>query len=100
MLSFSRYGLPSAVVPNGLTPLLGVYGRAKNRFPLLVTFSHPVDWVVTYPSIDVNGEDGTIQAGEYAKGDTATLFVYADKGNVPVSISLVVRLCVHNNSVS
>lgn len=52
----------------------------------MVTFSHPVDWVVTYPSNDVNGEDGTIQAGEYAKGDTATLFVYNEAGNVDVSI--------------
>jgi hypothetical protein len=33
----------------------------------------------------VNGEDGTIQAGEYAKGDTATLFVYQDEGKVDVS---------------
>ena len=64
---------------------MDIYGKAKNRFPLLVSFAHPVDWVVTLPSIDVNGEDGTIQAGEYAKGDTATLFVYADKGNVQVS---------------
>ena len=77
-----RYGLPPAVVPQGLTPLLDIYGKAANRFPLLVSFSHPVDWVVTLPSIDVNGEDGTIQAGEYAKGDTATLFVYTAKGGV------------------
>jgi len=31
------------------------------------------------PSQDVNGEDGTIQAGEYAKGDTATFFVVPDE---------------------
>lgn len=43
--------------------------------------------VVTLPSQDVNGEDGTIQAGEYAKGDTATLFVYQDEGKVDVSCS-------------
>jgi hypothetical protein len=34
------------------------------------------------PNNDANGEDGTIQAGEYAKGDTATLFVYTDPGHV------------------
>mmetsp|Transcript_5263 Transcript_5263/g.7349 ORF Transcript_5263/g.7349 Transcript_5263/m.7349 type:complete len:271 (+) Transcript_5263:96-908(+) len=76
------YGLPQAIVPNGLVPLFEIYGRGKNRFPLAVTFSHPVDWVVTLPSNDVNGEDGQIQAGEYAKGDTATLFVNEEAGHV------------------
>ncbi len=46
---------------------------------------HPVDWVVTLPSQDVNGEDGTIQAGEYGKGDTATFYVYSEGGKVAVS---------------
>jgi hypothetical protein len=66
----------------------------------MVTFSHPIDWVVTYPSNDVNGEDGTIQAGEYAKGDTATLFVYNEPGHVEVRImAKLVKLliCVHAN---
>ena len=40
---------------------------------------------MTLPSQDVNGEDGTIQAGEYAKGDTATLFVYQEEGKIDVS---------------
>ena len=44
--------------------------------------NHPLSWVVTLPNNDVNGEDGTIQAGEYAKGDTATFFVYEDAGHV------------------
>lgn len=78
------YGLPGPIVPQGLTPLASIYGKGKNRFPLLVTFSHPPDWVVTLPSIDINGEDGTIQAGEYAKGDTATLFVNSELGHVKV----------------
>jgi hypothetical protein len=65
-----------------MVPLLEVWGKGKNRFPLLVLMNHPITWVVTLPSIDVNGEDGTIQAGEYAKGDTATLFVYQDEGHV------------------
>lgn len=77
------YGLPPVTkVPNGMKPLLEVYGKGKNRFPLLVLMSHPLTWVVQLPSNDVNGEDGTIQAGEYAKGDTATFFVYSDEGHV------------------
>lgn len=80
----ASFGLPPALVPDGLTPLLHIYGKGANRFPILVEFSHPVDWVVTYPNNDANGEDGTIQAGEYAKGDTATFFVYTDPGNVKV----------------
>ena len=77
------YGLPGvASVSDGMTPLLEIYGKGKNRFPLLVTFNHPLSWVVTVPSNDVNGEDGTIQAGEYAKGDTATLYLYTDPGKV------------------
>ncbi|KAL3943612.1 MAG: hypothetical protein SGBAC_002321 [Bacillariaceae sp.] len=77
------YGLPPAAKPpNGLNPLLEVWGKGKNRFPLLVLMNHPITWVVTLPSNDVNGEDGTIQAGEYAKGDTATFFVYQEPGHI------------------
>uniref|UniRef100_A0A7S2Y714 PsbP C-terminal domain-containing protein n=1 Tax=Entomoneis paludosa TaxID=265537 RepID=A0A7S2Y714_9STRA len=77
------YGLPSvSSVADGMTPLLEIYGKSFNRFPILVTFNHPITWVVTIPSIDANGEDGTIQAGEYAKGDTATFFVYDEPGHV------------------
>jgi len=77
------FGLPPAPkVPDGFSPLLEVYGKGKNRSPLLVTFSHPLSWVVTLPSNTVNGEDGTVQAGDYGKGDTATFFVYTDAGNV------------------
>ena len=72
-------------IADGFSPLLEIWGKGKNRDPLLVQFAHPLDWVVTLPSQDVNGEDGTIQAGEYAKGDTATFFVYAEPGKVEVS---------------
>lgn len=76
-------GLPVGAKPaDGQTPLLHIYGQGKNRFPILVTFTHPLSWVVTYPSNDVNGEDGTIQAGDYGQGDTATFFVYEEKGHV------------------
>lgn len=72
----SNYGLPPmATVPDGFSPLLEIYGRGRNRDPLLVEFAHPSDWVVVLPNNDGNGEDGTIQAGQYAAGDTATLYV-------------------------
>lgn len=77
------YGLPPlGPVPNGFTPLLELYGKGRNRFPVLVSFIFPLSWVVTLPSNDANGEDGTVQAGEYAKGDTATFFLYSDLGHV------------------
>ena len=69
----------------GFTPLLEVWGKGKNRTPLLVNFAYPLDWVLTLPSQDINGEDGTIQAGEYAKGDTATFYVTEDAGKIDVS---------------
>uniref|UniRef100_A0A7R9WJF7 PsbP C-terminal domain-containing protein n=1 Tax=Pseudictyota dubia TaxID=2749911 RepID=A0A7R9WJF7_9STRA len=76
-------GLPAmGKVPDGFSPLLELWGKGANRFPLLVNFAHPLDWVVTTPSLDLNSEDGTVQAGEYGKGDTATFFVYEDEGNV------------------
>lgn len=77
------YGLPALdKTPDGMTPLLAIYGKGKNRDPLLVTFAHPNSWVVTLPSNDVNGEDGTVQAGNYGAGDTATFYVYAEPGRV------------------
>lgn len=81
----SSYGLPALKnVPNGYSALAEIYGKAANRSPLLVAFGFPIDWVVTLPSQDVNGEDGTIQAGEYAKGDTATFFVVPSTGKVDI----------------
>lgn len=77
----ASFGLPGLVnVPNGYSALAEIYGKAANRSPLLVAFGFPLDWVVTLPSQDMNGEDGTIQAGEYAKGDTATFFVVPNAG--------------------
>jgi hypothetical protein len=79
----SGFGLaPYDSVPDGFSVLAEIYGKGKNRFPLLVTFAHPLSWVVTLPSNNVNGEDGTIQAGEYNKGDTATFYVYSEAGHV------------------
>lgn len=77
------YGLPAYdKVPDGFSPLLEIYGKGSNRFPVLVTFAHPLSWVVTLPSNDKNGEDGTVQAGDYGKGDTATFFVYEPAGHI------------------
>jgi len=76
MTEIYSYGLPGiSGLPKGFSALAEIYGKGANRSPLLVAFGFPLDWVVTLPSQDVNGEDGTIQAGEYAKGDTATFFV-------------------------
>lgn len=73
------YGLPTITsVSDGFSPLLELWGKGKNRSPLLVQFTYPSEWVVTLPSQDVNGEDGTIQAGQYSAGDTATLYVMED----------------------
>jgi hypothetical protein len=81
----TAFGLPPYATPpaDGFVPILETWGKGKNRFPLLVTFAHPLSWVVTLPSNTVNGEEGTIQAGDYGKGDTATLYVYTDQGAVP-----------------
>lgn len=81
----SAYGLPQLKdVPGGFSPLLELYGKAKNRKPLLVEFLFPSDWVVVLPNVDVNGEEGTIQAGQYSAGDTATFFVVKDAEKVEV----------------
>jgi len=79
----SSYGLPAlSGLPSGFSALAEIYGKGFNRSPLLVAFGFPLDWVVTLPSQDANGEDGTIQAGEYAKGDTATFFVVPNAGKI------------------
>jgi hypothetical protein len=79
----ASYGLPGlSNIPNGYSALAEIYGKGGNRSPLLVAFGFPIDWVVTLPSQDVNGEDGTVQAGEYAKGDTATFFVVPNESKV------------------
>lgn len=79
----ASYGLPAlSGVPKGFSALAEIYGKGGTRTPLLVAYGFPIDWVVTLPSQDVNGEDGTIQAGEYAKGDTATFFLVPNEKKV------------------
>lgn len=86
------YGLPAPPkTPDGFFPVLEVYGKAvaatsENKAattlePLLVSFNSPNTWLVQRPNIDVNGEDGTISAGDYGKGDSAALFVTTKKGS-------------------
>ena len=88
----NRYGLPPLKeIPGGFSPLLELYGKAKNRQPLLVELLFPSDWVVTLPNIDVNGEEGTIQVGQYSAGDTATLYVWKEAGEVEVSCHLYTK---------
>lgn len=78
----AAYGLPGfGTLPDGFAPLVELYGQARNRDPLLVQFAYPTDWVVQLPNIDKNGEEGTIQAGQYSAGDTATLYVTPGKVN-------------------
>merc|ERR1711974_212012 len=43
--------------------------------PQVVTFYTPPLWVISKPNIDFNGAAGTVQANDYGKGDSATLFV-------------------------
>lgn len=76
----ASYGLPPILdVPGGFSPLVEVYGKAagakKERETLLVQFLYPSLWVVSKPSIDKNGEEGTISAGDYQKGDSAAFYV-------------------------
>lgn len=81
----NRYGLPPLTnIPDGFTSLLEIYGKGRNREPLLVEFVYPVDWVTILPNNDENGEEGTIQAGQMSAGDTATLYV--TPGKIDVSL--------------
>jgi len=74
------YGLPEIKsIPDGFTSLLEIYGKGRNREPLLVQFVYPVDWVTILPNNDENGEEGTIQAGQMSAGDTATLYMTPGK---------------------
>jgi len=47
--------------------------------PLLVAFNYPGTWVTALPTVSTNGESGTVSAGNYIKGDSATFVA------VPVS---------------
>ena len=94
----ATFGLPKiADIPDGYVPLLEIYGKGKNRNPLLVTFNHPLSWIVTLPSNNNMGEDGTIQVGDYGKGDTASLFVDDSVSSSTLSNAMIeegLRKCI------
>lgn len=70
----------------GFNRLTEVYGRSntmkETRDPLLVIFDYPSLWLSRKPLEDTNGEAGTISAGDYMKGDSATFFVGKDSGGI------------------
>jgi len=72
-------------VPDGFNPVMEFTGKAvaaqstskmnDELETLLITFYSPSSWLVVRPNIDVNGEDGTVSAGDYGKGDSAALYL-------------------------
>jgi len=51
--------------------------------PTIVRFLAPPFWSVATPRVDYNGASGTIQINNYAKGDSATVFIDTEfKGNL------------------
>lgn len=87
----SGFGLPTlSKLPDGFSPLLEIYGKGKNRVPLLVEFLYPSEWIVVLPNLDLNSEDGTIQAGQFSAGDTATFFVL-DDGDQKIDVSTITK---------
>jgi len=67
-------------VPKGFNLLVDVldqseiYGRVRERDPVIVQFVYPSSWLVVRPVVDKNGQSGTITAGNQ-KTETAALFV-------------------------
>lgn len=60
-------------IPNGFNAILESYTQSNPK--LLVEFFYPNSWLAIRPSINTNGEAGTVSAGDYGKGDSAALFV-------------------------
>jgi len=66
-------GLPPLdKIPDGFRPVLSSVNQDQSLF---VQFVSPNLWLIVKPSTNTNGEDGTISAGDYGKGDSAALFV-------------------------
>jgi len=83
-----KLGLPPVdKLPDGFSPVLSSVNQEQSLF---VQFVRPNDWLVVQPSVNTNGEDGTVSAGNYGKGDSSSLFVSGLKpGNRrPARISL------------
>ena len=83
----AKYGISETFpsIPSGFSPAIEVYGKQnsakKARSTYLVKFLYPFTWVISRPNIDANGEEGTVSAGDYQKGDSATFFT----GDLPES---------------
>lgn len=60
-------------IPNGFNAILESYTQSNPK--LLVEFFYPNNWLAIRPSINTNGEAGTVSAGDYGKGDSAALYV-------------------------
>ncbi|CAE7897158.1 unnamed protein product, partial [Symbiodinium microadriaticum] len=57
--------------------------KFRTAEPTVVRFLAPPFWNLKTPDIDYNGASGTVQINNYAKGDSATVFVDVDfKGNL------------------
>merc|ERR1719352_2048661 len=68
-----KLGLPPVVgIPDGFSPVLSSVNQDQS---LIVQFNHPNAWLVVKPSVNTNGESGTVSAGDYGKGDSAALYV-------------------------
>merc|ERR1719506_3084535 len=68
-----KLGLPPvAGIPDGFSPVLSSVNQDQS---LIVQFNHPNAWLVVKPSVNTNGESGTVSAGDYGKGDSAALYV-------------------------
>ena len=68
-----KLGLPPLdKIPGGFSPVLSSVNQEQSLF---VEFLRPDGWLVVKPSVNTNGEDGTVSAGDYGKGDSAALYV-------------------------
>ncbi|KAJ1455654.1 hypothetical protein M885DRAFT_519338 [Pelagophyceae sp. CCMP2097] len=81
--ALSGLGLPAlGELPGGFNALLETYSQGRGNKPLLVRFAFPSSWLVVKPSVNTNGESGTISAGDYGKADSASLFVSPEVGEL------------------
>lgn len=80
--TLTSLGLPAlGSIPGGFSAALATYTQNRAK-PLLVTFAFPNGWLIVKPSINTNGESGTISAGDYGKGDSASLYVSDQTGDL------------------
>jgi len=84
LTNFGLGDLMPKEVPGGWKVIVEPVGLAadsevsKNKLgaePMVCTFVVPPLWIVNTPNIDFNGAAGTLQANDYNKGDSATLYV-------------------------